>query len=255
MLLPARTLVIPAAALFAAGSPASALVIDSFDDGAFALTLSGTVDDRVPLIFERLTATGNTGNILGGERQTRLDLRDGRGVVDARTLGAVAEVGRVGGNGDMGVLSVSNSSRAYSNFFLGYENFSGVDLTEGGTQTALLLDYSFFQGFSRLTAVVDTGAGRGQLAARVEESKNDRIVGPAARANAQQVVLSFADFGGTADFSDVDGIKFFFESLDTDLGGATDFEIDSITTIPEPASVALLAAGACLLVGGRRQRA
>ncbi len=255
MLLPARTLVIPAAALFAAGSPASALVIDSFDDGAFALTLSGDVDDRDPQIFDRLTSTGNTGNILGGSRQARLDLRDGRGVVDARTLGAVAGVGGVGGSGDSGVLSVSNSSRAYSDFFLGYENFTSFDLTEGGTQSAFLIDYSFFQGFSIVTATVDTGSGRARLAARVEESNNDRVVGDAERANSQQVVLAFADFDGTADFSDVGGVKFLFESLDTDLGGATDFEIDSISTIPEPASLALVAAGACLLAGGRGRRA
>lgn len=230
----AFALVVPAAA--------SAVVIDNFDDGAFVLTAAGSSDDRPS---DRTTVTGDPSNILGGQREVTLNLNRGRGVVDARTLANIESTG------DGGVLALSDSGRAFSELVLSYRNLGGVDLTEGGTQDAFLLDYDFFQGFSRVAALVRSGAGTGTGVVFVAESDNDRIVGPASRANAQQRLIAFADFNGTVDFGDVDSVEFFINSQDSALGGATDFELDSITTVPEPAGLALLAAGAALL---RRRR-
>ena len=240
--------ILPLAAAFAVVAPltASAVVIDSFNDGAFSLTVAPTPQARP----DQVAVSGNS--MIGGRREAFLNLR-GRGVVDARTLDAVAGVAPEGLD-QGGVLAVSDGARAFSDFTLRYNNLgSGVDLTEGGTQNAFLLDYKFFQGFSRVEAQVFTDGRGSRGPVFVTDNDNDRIVGDASRTNSQQKVIAFEDFFGGADFTDVDGIAFFFQSSDTNLGGATDFELDEIRTIPEPAGVALLAAGVGLLAARRRR--
>lgn len=203
-------------------SHAAILVVDDFNDGLFAISVPPAGDMSVTTntaTQDPVDLSLDPANPFGERRTVTID-GTGMGFATAGIFGAGSlQLGTDGGPSG-------------SVFTIAYDDFSDIDLTAGGVFDELLVQFAFIDGSADVTAFVDGVAGQ-----TVSVSGN-RVNGLAS--------ISLASFA--TDVTSVSELSF---QVTTTMQ-ASDFNINSIAIIPEPASLALLGLGTLLLVRRRR---
>lgn len=210
--------------------------IDFVVDGSF---FSNT-DSSTGLVTS--TQSGDSGNIIGGERDVAIDVISGTGFVSAGTLGASAGPGPVGPDGTA-TMNFSNSVTVLGQFVLTYDGVGTDGLGGADFDTNwdnLAVEFAAVQGSGELTLEVsDTSSSTGSLTLPV--------------ASAGTLTFPFADAAFTGvDFTAVDSVKFTLDSTEA----ASDFSIASITreVVPEPSSGLIAVLCIVPFLGLRRRR-
>lgn len=206
------------------------VVIDDFSSGFFNITAnSGTP------IVEAVRA----GGMIGGERDALLQWMAGPQSIRAEVAN--------------GVHFLNSDSQTSGTLFLQYDGFDGEiegDLTQTDG-TALAADLSGENRLQYSFDFVDDGFGGADLnvATTIVSSAGTATVVTAVDEGMNIVMFqNFSSFTGV-DFSDVDRIE-------VELRGATssDFTLNDISAVPEPASLAVLAMAGGLLMRQKRRR-
>ncbi|MEO1130972.1 MAG: hypothetical protein AAFX05_14865 [Planctomycetota bacterium] len=201
---------------------AQGVIIDTFETAqALLIANAGTPTDA---------SVVNGAGILGGERQLEAQYVAGPGSVTS-----VVESGRLGYGATAGTNGRSDVQWPASGNSLG-----GVDLTEGGTDTAFALDvFQIDSGLTVSFTVEDTGAN---------VSTGDLILPPNIVVPTT-FFLQYADLTGSADLTAIDRIQMLIIAPINE----TDAVFESLRTdVPTPSAASVLAiAGAGLL---RRRR-
>lgn len=205
-----------------AAAPASALVIDDFSTAGSVLVSGGGSD-----------SDANTGGgILGSERELMLS-SPGVGIASAEAIIAPP-----------GTLEFDNESLTSGTLMLTYDGIGsgglgGIDLTADGANRFAIVVLDSDIGITYMidvTSASGTSTFGGAIPDLVSRSGPFPPFVPAP----VPADALFADFVGTADFTEVTGIKFTF------FGDENDLTIDLIGTVgevPLPASALLLLSG------------
>jgi hypothetical protein len=223
------------------GAEAQAVVVDNFDDplGEQHLEVQSGVNT------DQDAATGlNPANTIGGVRDIFLERQSGRTNVDVNDGLSTGAYEHSQGSSATGRSTVTWNA--------GGQGLGGVDFTEGGTHTQLLIDVlsaDLSNGVVTFT-VFDTGGGM-----------STATFNPGVVNNPQRFQLAFGgagalDFIGNADFTSVANVTMVVDGFGQQN---LDIALDNIETggqIPEPGSVALVVtgAGALLLARFRRRK-
>ena len=217
------TCVLSAALLLFLAVPASALIIDSFDDSAVAVADSGTPVDT----------DGTPAGSFLGVRTLKSVWASGPNSVDSEIDA-----------GGSSLYNISLGADTLGTSVVGWESIGGADLTAGGTLNALSLEIAFDD------LPIDIMI---QLTDTLGFVKTLTLSAPGGIFVPTQMDFLFADFvGGAMDFTDVDKIGLLLDATFP----ATDIQIDFIesTFVPEP-STGLLVAGGLIALGARRRQA
>lgn len=216
-------------------SISSAIVIDDFDNGAVSMTRSavGTSTSH---------QTGSLSHMLGGHRDIKLSVTS---VLIPLTSSDI-EVAT-----SFGLLSFSNDAKVKGKMEVLWDangsGLGGLDLTDGGLDDKLKVEYLFSDLGSSLTFVVTD----------MLNNSSKMTLATLSGASVQQ--FPFIDFtpvaATSADFTNVKAVKL---TLDAPTSG--DYIIDLIATAspnPEPttATLGLMGLLATALVGHRRRTA
>jgi len=204
-------------------APASALVIDSFDDGASVSADGGTPID---------SALTPAGSFLGTNRELDASWDSGANSVDSEIDA-----------GGSSLLNISLDADTLGDVSVLWQNIGGADLTAGATLNAIALSIVFDDLPADITLIVTDGSSN---AGSSTTTTPGGIFVPTTTA------LSFASFSGSVDFTDVETIQLIVDPLFP----AADLQIDFIesTFIPEP-TTGLLLAGGLIVLGARRRKA
>lgn len=215
--------------------PASAFIIDSFDDTQSLSADSGTVVDFGDV----------AGGMLGGDRNMLAVYTSGPNSVDAEV--------NAGGSSLLNISLGADTLGSVQVFYdgIGGVGLGGIDLTAGGTLNAIAMQIPFDDLPVDIQIGVNSPAGNSVLTQTL----------PGGIFSSTSLPFLFDDFtvatGTGADFASVDLISIVINPLFP----ATDLQIDFIettfvSTVPEPATYALAAMGLCgLALYGRRRRA
>jgi len=217
-----------AAGAMLVGTSAFALDIDNFNDVSAQLVVSPTIgmltsDDTSP-----------TGNAIGGFRQ--LTASGGTGI-----LGTVGKV-------EDDAFSYANSPSSVGSMSIIYDadsaGLGGIDLTDGNTSTGIIFSILYSDLPTSSTITIE-GGGTSTATATLPSG----ILLPG---DAQDFFVSFADFVGAADLTNITSIQFDFEPATTGIAG-NDLILDNISTgvVPEPSSLALIALGGLAMMRRR----
>jgi len=202
-----------AALLLLVTAPASALIIDSFDDGAFVSADSGTPTDS--------TTTG-AGSFLGTNREVEATWGSGPNGVDA-------DIDPGGGS----LLSISFGPDTSGDVSVLWQNIGGVDLTLGATLNAIALEILFDDLPASISIIVTDGNSN---------AGSSTTVTPGGIFVPTQTALLFSSFSGSVDFTDIESIQLivdpFFPATDLQIG-----IIESAFVVPEPTTAVLLGLG------------
>jgi hypothetical protein len=211
---------------------AAPIMIDSFNYGG---------DATGPLLavngfsaFDTHTSPAALNEVIGGYRTSSLTLTDG--------LYGVA----VGVNAfNQGELAMTTSPSSSAQLSLQYAGDSGtgfapIDLTDGGLNDRLALEWTTIDFTGLLTIGINSGADRSEITVNT-------LAGPFTGTPTVQDVL-FTDFVGSANLSAITSIDF---TLDGALNG--DYILDSIAAVPEPATMGLLLMGSLAALRRRRR--
>lgn len=211
------------------GAARASVVIDTFSDvgvpSPWPVEL-GTVGS-LPPIFE----TGLSG-VLGGERETRVFATDlqfpGLDVVDVAIASGVADYATSAGA--TGIVSFNYSGGDVLGADLSGEDFIRIELVA-------------FDLANNIDMPVRVSLFDGAVQAILQQF----VVVP----GAQTLVFNYSDFANITkiDLSSIDRVAVSFSP-----GPATDFRIDEIIAIPEPATLCLLFVGAAAALRARRSR-
>lgn len=189
------------------------------------------------------SSLNNATGILGESRQLQLDLISTPFVFGFTSSSVfVAD----------GVAAWDNASRYLSearfiydgvaNLMLEPDGLDGVDLTDGGTNTAFMLDVLTTDLDLTIDVIIHSGAGN-------STTVSTTLTGPAGPTS---VVIDFADIiattGAGADFSDVGAVELVLRGPES-----VDATIDNFKVIPEPASMALLGLGLAVIARRRNK--
>jgi hypothetical protein len=204
-------------------APASAVIIDTFDDSALTSADSGTPFDSA------LTAAGS---FLGTNRELDTSWDSGANSVDGEIDA-----------GSSSLLNISLGADTLGDISVLWQNIGGIDLTLGATLNAIALSIVFDDLPADITFIVTDGSSN---------VGSSTISTPGGIFAPTQTALTFASFSGSVDFSDVETIQLIVDPLFP----AADLQIDFIesTFIPEP-STGLLLAGGLIALGARRRKA
>jgi hypothetical protein len=207
--------------LFFVAAPASALIIDTFDDVATATANSGTPFD---------SDTTAAGSFLGTNRLLSATWVSGGNDVDG-------DVDLAGNS----LLIVSLPPDTLGTVAVSWQNIGGADLTEGSTLNAIGIEIVFDDLPADLIVnVTDGSSNTGQSTLATAGG----IFAP------QEVAIPFASFSGSVDFTDVESISL----VVSPLFPATDVQLGFIeSTVPEPSTGLLLGLGMAVL-GSRRRK-
>lgn len=216
------------ATLAVAGS-AHAIVIDDFTTGSFSqdLTTGSWVGSQA-------------GSMLGGERDAGFVVLD-----NPQSVNVHMEAGS-------GFYVGAGGSQAMAEFGLDYDGAGdeidntapfeyGPGLTGFGLSASESVRISFLANDQDLTVNVFALSGQG-----TGTSSSTTIVA-GGQTSPFDVDFSFASFTGNADLSNIDRLVIVF---DTSPSG--DFALSQVSTVPEPASMAILGLGALGLIRRRR---
>lgn len=202
---------------------AATITIDSFDDGFqnFSAT-SGTVFD---------SATGSTSDIVGGERDIRLEIIENR---FGRSLSA--EVDALPPPPEPGILAISNDTGVKSETTITWdginENGLNLDVTGGGINKFFRFDLLTVDLSAVLTLSLDNTA---TLTKSIPETTDPT-----------SVIFNFNDFNNASaiDFTNV-------QSIALTVTGPANFDLTAdsfVATVPEPLTI--LGSGLALGFGG-----
>jgi len=235
----AAALFVVSAVLFVTSDVAKAKLIDSFETGQSLAASSGT-----PVDSSTVDTAGT--DIIGGERDTVVEWLAGDNV----TFNVNSGTARLNfsldtdTNGTFLITWDGDDSDASSDDYTG---LGGVDLTDGGASDRMRLDVLFDDLPVDLLVRVWTDADN---ASEVVYSLGGTIT---SSTFFDELFTSFTQVSGTsgpADFSNVGMIQLGFASVPT----ATDLTINSIHTVPEPGSFALIGLGLAGVATFRRRR-
>lgn len=205
---------------------AQAIVIDNFQAGPFD---SGIVTTVGPLFVN--SQVGPNSDIIGGVRETKMQLSQ-------NTLGANGGSRMTVGSGLMAVNQAPLTDGQYSLFYGNPTHLLNLNLS---SETAFKFDVLFNDlGPLQLNARIGT-SGSG--------SSNAFLNIPVITSGPQTIIVNFSSFVGSANFADVDSIRFFF---DPEVAG--DFVIGGITTVPEPNTVLALTLGGVAVLLRKRTK-
>jgi hypothetical protein len=229
------------ATVFVAGAAAApALTIDTFDAEQSVGSATTSTPDGANSV--------SGASILGGTRDMTAtsDVTRAFPATTGIVTGSVLDFSNdVGSTGSVTVVYDGDSDPTT----LDTAGLGGVDFTDGGVATAFAFDILSVDlpGLEFHLTVYDTGSGVSSLVATLPSAI------PAA--SPERVRLEFADFTGTADFTDVGAFKFTLTGT-----AAIDATIDLVGTVPPavpvPAALPLMLAGiGGMAMLGRRKRA
>lgn len=219
-------LAVVALAVVVATSPALSadLIIDDFSAGGNFFQFGSGTNTRITM----------DGAILGGERSESLTVRNTSNPF----------FGAMGFDGEFS-LAQGNGDEIFGSLL--YDNFSDVDLTQGGTNHFFGLQFVGSDADFPLTGVI-------QLTVRSGANVSSQFVTVPRNSTLPTLTgVAFADFAGI-DFTQVDSVELAF-----DFAGyaGRDFTMDffgAVTAVPEPATLMLPAALAgCGLLWRRRR--
>jgi len=228
------------AALVLATSSASAAVIDDFSAPSGGQTVTQTT-----IGSNSQTLIGLGSSVIGGTRQVNVTITS----FSAVGVNGSASVKIQNPSAGAAEINADSNTDATETFGYGTTSDLNVDLTNGGLSNAfiirlLLTDLPSLANANSIT-VSTTGGG--------SSTATFTIPGLVGNGNPSpfDVVVPYASFTGTANFTDLDTI-----GLAINGPRSSDYTFDFISTnsVPEPASLSLFAVGA-MGVLSRRKRA
>lgn len=196
-------------------APASAFIIDDFNDNQSVSATSGTPIDNNNVL----------GGMVGGNRTIQANWASGANSVDAEV--------NAGGSS---LLNVSLGADTLGSIDVLYEPFAATDFTNGGLLNSIAMSIPFDDLPVDITVHASSASGLSTLT----HNPGGGIFAPVA------LPFLFADFVGTADFTELTGLHLHI----VPLFPATDLQIDFIEStftppsgVPEPSTIVLGALG------------
>lgn len=231
-----KNLVVAAAAgalTVSMGTQASAaLTVDDFFGDLFIIDVptapAGPFSESL-LVGGDLDANSVDPDTFGDERTFSVSI--------AQPGGGTAAMSILGFGGVLSLDSGAGAGVGDADFGVLYEDFSNVDVTEGGVNDAFSISVLFMDGSFDFSLTLNDGVNSGSSTIAANSS------------GLYLINLNDAGFSGV-DLTSIDSIN--FEATNTQR--ASDVAIDRIafTVIPEPGSLALLGLGGLLIARRRR---
>ena len=215
-----------------------ALVIDSFDTHQLiTLTSPGILSSSV---------TSFSGDILGNERDIKVQLISGSGVSVESDLGSFSILDQSQNSASKAKTTITWDGIDNSPI-LNPTGLGGIDITQGGTNNGISINVLFDDLPAGLDILVYTDSGNW--------SKYSISLPGLIFSTPQNYSILFSNFitqaGSGANFSNVGAIELF---INGSLFGGTDMQFDNfVTIVPEPSTL-LLISGALLITLGIRKR-
>lgn len=223
---------VAAAGILTGTQASAALTVDDFVGDKFILdvpdTAAGPFSESL-LVSGDLDANSVDPDLFGDERTFSVSV--------TQASGGTAAISILGVGGVLALDSGANAGPGDADFGVLYEDFTDVDVTEGGANDAFSISVLFTDGSFDFTLTLDDGTNSGSASVSANS------------AGLYLIDLSDAGFAGV-DLTSIDSIN--FEASNGTQ--AADIAIDRIafTVIPEPGSMALLGLGGLLLARRRR---
>ncbi len=233
--------------VYAPAARADAIVIDTFAAPAAEVNFFSFDAALFPSLVGKQPDTvfvGGSASILGGERELTVEVGGAPSWMSASGL--------IGGAGE--VLSVATWGAPGSKVILDYAGLSADDLTDGGENNAIALNFNFLAGNDlhvKMTVVGDGGTA-------IFDSATSTLGNVAQLGSSFSYDAPFDEF--VIDTGDPLGNADTINIVLNDPGGVplanVNFELTSVTAVPEPSTLAMLlmvGVASLLAVARRRQ--